>query len=109
MKRKLERKSRATVNLVARDFPLQMFKKDPRNEFLSPFITLKKSFYTPNRFRIKEVPNDVIEGSLYTPLEKRLRRRLEPKCAPQLFLGSLLGMRRSMRRSAIVHYFPGPQ
>ena len=55
-KTKARKKSRATVNLVPRDFPLQMFKKDPRNEFLSPFVTLKKSFYTPKKFRIKKSP-----------------------------------------------------
>ena len=39
-------------------------------------------------------------GMLFPTLETR--RELEPKCVPQLFLGSLL----EARQSAIGHFFP---
>ena len=39
-------------------------------------------------------------GMLFATLETR--RELEPKCVPQLFLGSLL----ETRQSAIGHFFP---
>ena len=77
---------------------VSLFKRDPPEEDV-PHCTLK-SFPAVIEHTIQWARDKV---KLFASLETR--RGLEPKCVPQLFLGSLLGT----RRSAIGQFFPFAQ